>query len=507
MEGVPLFIVTAGLTAGLAAMLVSADIEQIKQNWTTRRCELPVMIMGNLFKPESFKGTASEYSSENMNFCIRQIAKGVMITLLAPVTALLGNQSSVLGVLDTSLNMMRTLLSNAMSSFGKLIDPFYRRFMLIGGNFRIIFQQFLSAMNRVFAISISQLLMGISAFVGMQNMVSFIIKVVMIIMGIIIAIFILLFFVLIPFLPMILTVIGILASVGLAVGGTEVFCFAPQTEVLLQNGLTKPIAKIQVGDKLPNGGTVEGILLTTRNPHIPMYNYNGIYVSGSHIVWENKQWITVASSEKGVQVPYDGERLYSLRTTSRDIFTKNLNGDILLFKDWEEIPEGDERTDSEWDILVQHLLGNTTINTTPSTTDPLFSPATFVIKDMRLVPLHTIQIGDFIGDNIKGDPTRVMGIYRGEVKMNPLYLKDKWHTDGVWWKQDENWLRNSEPTPQTKVDKVLVNGLHLITESGTFWVHSGTHSGTVRDFTEVGSDKLMEATEILLKILSEKPMP
>ena len=73
MEGVPLFIVTAGLTAGLAAMLVSADIEQIKQNWTTRRCDLPVMIMGNLFKPESFKGTASEYSSENMNFCIRQI--------------------------------------------------------------------------------------------------------------------------------------------------------------------------------------------------------------------------------------------------------------------------------------------------------------------------------------------------------------------------------------------------------------------------------------------------
>jgi hypothetical protein len=507
MEGVPLFIVTAGLTAGLAAMLVSADLEQIKQNWSTRRCDLPVMIMGTLFKPESFKGTASEFSSENMNFCVRQIAKGVMITLLAPVTALLGNQSSILGVLDTSLNMMRTLLSNAMSSFGKLIDPFYRRFMLIGGNFRIIFQQFLSAMNRVFAISISQLLMGISAFVGMQNMVSFIIKVVMIIMGIIIAIFILLFFVLIPFLPMILTVIGILASVGLAVGGTEVFCFAPQTEVLLINGLTKPIAQIQVGDKLAHGATVEGILLTTRNSNIPMYNYKGIFVSGSHIVWENKQWTPVASSEKGLQVSYDGERLYSLRTTSREIFAKNLNGDIILFKDWEEIPEGDERTDSEWDILVQHLLGNTTINTTPSTTDPLFSPATFVIKDMRLVPLHTIQIGDLIGLNSKGDPTRVMGIYRGNVLMNPFYIKEKWHTDGVWWKHDENWLRTPEPTPLIKVDKVLVHGLHLITESGTFWVHSGTHSGTVRDFTEVGSDKLMEATEILLKILSEKPMP
>lgn len=506
MEGVPLFIVTAGLTAGLAAMLVSADLEQIKQNWNTRRCDLPVMIMGKLFKPDSFNGSASEFSSENMNFCIRQIAKGVMITLLTPVTALLGNQSNVLGVLDTSLNMMRTLLANATKSFGKLIDPFYRRFMLIGGNFRIIFQQFLSAMNRVFAISISQLLMGISAFVGMQNVVSFIIKVVMIIMGIIIAIFILLFFVLAPFLPMILTVIGILASVGLTVGGTEVFCFAPQTEILLMNGLTKPIAQIQVGEKLVNGARVEGVLLTTRTPEIYMYDYNGICVSGSHLVWENKEWIPVFSSEKAVQVSYEGERLYSLRTTSRKIFTKNFNSRVILFKDWEEIPEGDEETDAEWDILVQQMLGNTIVRRTPSTTDPLFSPTCFVSKEMRLVPLHTIQIGDLIGINIRGDQTRVLGIYRGEVMMNPLYTKDKWHTDGVWWKRDENWLHSSEATPLVKVDKVFTQGLHLITDSGTFWVHSGTHSGTVRDFTEVGSEKLIEATEILLKILSEKPM-
>ena len=503
----PLFVVTAGLTAGLAAMLVSADIEQIKQNWNTRRCELPVMIMGNMFKSDSFKGTSSEFASENMNFCVRQLAKGVMITLLAPVTILLGNQSNVLGVLDTSLNMMRTLLSNAMSSFGKLIDPFYRRFMLIGGNFRIIFQQFLSAMNRVFAIAVSQLLMGITAFVGMQNVVSFIVKVVMIIMGIIIGIFILLFFVLIPFLPMILTVIGILASVGLAVGGTEVFCFSPQTEVYLSNGRTRPIAQIQVGDILMHGAKVEGVLLTTRNPDILMYDYKGIYVSGSHLVWENGAWISVAASEKGVQIPYEGERLYSLRTTSREIFAKNSNDDVILFKDWEEIPPGDEEVDAIWDILVQQILGNTIINAVPSTTDPLLSPNSFVSKDKRLVPLHTIQIGDLIGLNSKGDTTRVLGIYRGEVLMNPLHTKNKWSTDGVWWLRDGNWLRTADLKPFVKTEKVSIEGLHLITDSGTFWVHSGAYSGIVRDFTEVGSDNLIAATEVLLKKLNEKTAP
>lgn len=503
MEGAPLLIVTGGLIAGLAYMLVSSDIEEIKRNWTTRRCELPIMLMGKLFKQDSFQGTADTFASENMNFCVRQIAKGVMITLLSPVMALLGNQFNVMGVVDTSLNMMRTLLSNATSSFAKLIDPFYRRFMLIGGNFRVVFQQFYSAMNRVFAISLSQLLIGISAVVGMQNVVSFFLKVIMIIMGIIIAIFILLFFVMIPFLPMILTVIGILASVGLTVGGTEVFCFAPNTEIVLQNGYTKPISKIEVGERLVNGARVEGVIMTQRDPAISMYTYKGIYVSGSHLVWEN-MWIPVSSSKEAVEAHYIGERLYSLRTTSREIYAKNSSSNVILFKDWEEIPEGNEKIDAEWDKIVQAIIGNTTIYEETSTTDPLFSPNCFVSKDMRLVPLYTIQIGDVIGINIKGDKTRVIGIYRGEVLMNPLSIKEKWHTDGVWWKRENEWLHVRKQEIEAKTKKVPVQGLHLITEAGVFWVHSGTHSGTVRDFTEVGSENLIAATEFLLKRLNEK---
>jgi hypothetical protein len=505
MEGIPLFVTTLGLTAGLAFMLVSGDIQNIKENWDTRRCELPIMIMGSLFKPNSFEGSPSDFSTENMNFCTRQMAKSVLIMLLAPVTAILGNQSDVLGVLGNSLNMMRTLLSNATGSFGKLIEPFYRRFLLIGGNFRVVFQQFLSAMNRVFAIAISQLFMGISAVVGMQNVVSFVIKVVMIVMGVIIAIFILLFFVLAPFLPMILTVIGVLASVGVAVSGTEVFCFSPDTEILMANSVTKPISQIRAGDFLPHKGVVEGVLLTIRDPKIPMFSYKGVLVSGSHLVWENGKWIAVNRSEKAQKVYYEGERLYSLRTTSREIFAKSSSTyDIVLFKDWEEIPPGNDDLDADWDVLVQHILGNNHIEEIPSTTDPLFSPNCFVVKNSRLVPISTIQIGDLIGINMKGDKTRVLGIYTGQVIIDQTISQDKWHTDGVWWKRDRDWLH----TPTRAITKkVTAQGVHLITDSGVFWVHAGTHSGIVRDFTEVGSDKIVEATEMILSYLNEKPKP
>jgi len=311
--------------------------------------------------------------------------------------------------------------------------------------------------------------------------------------------------VLAPFLPMILTVIGILASVGVAVSGTEVFCFSPDTEIILANGLTKPISRIQVGDKLPNKGVVEGVLLTTRDPNLPMFSYKGINVSGSHLVWENKKWVAVSCSEKSQNVHYEGERLYSLRTTSREIFAKSPSTyEIILFKDWEEIPPGNDSLDKEWDILVQNMLGNTMIQETPSTTDPLFSPDCFVVKESRLVPISTIQIGDLIGINIKGDKTRVLGVYTGEVFMDPALVREKWHTDGVWWKREANWLHTAT---RNVIEKVVVQGIHLITDSGVFWVHAGTHSGIVRDFTEVGSDQIMEATEIILKSLNEKPKP
>ena len=136
--------------------------------------------------------------------------------------------------------------------------------------------------------------------------------------------------------------------------------------------------------------------------------------------------------------------------------------------------------------------------------DPLFSPDCFVVKESRLVPISTIQIGDLIGINTKGDKTRVLGVYTGEVFMDPACIYERWHTDGVWWKRDQNWLHTST---HTVTEKTAVQGIHLITDSGVFWVHAGTHSGIVRDFTEVGSDQIVEATEVILKSLNEKPKP
>ena len=501
MEAVPLFFTTIALTGGLAYLLTKSYRQEIMDNWTQRRCELPVMIMAGQYKPADDKRSASEFANENFTFCSRIMASSLFKLFLTPVFLLIGKNIDALGALDQSTNLMRALIATVMDGFAKIMDPFYRRFVLIGRQFGNGFSKMMSAMDRVFAIAVSAIFMGISATRATLNAVDFVIKIVIIIMGILIGIFILLFFVLFPLTPVILSTLAVLAAVGVGVAGSGVFCFDAGTEVCLDNGTTKPICKLQVGDRLLGNDSVEGILLTEREPNTPLYNYKGIVVSGSHIVWEEGQWKPVETARSSIPAQTLTQRLYSLRTSSRTMTTVcKQTGDTVLFRDWEEIQENDSITDAEWDKLIQQMLNTSTSEEPTSEEHPCFSASCCVEKEGGLiVPIGTIRIGDRIRDT-DGKTTRVLGVYTGLTHISKESLQTKWYTDGVWWK-NETW--GHRPVSRTTLQ--LVQGLHLITESGTFWIQTEDHSGLVRDFTEIGHKQLPETMDFLLKRLNEKP--
>lgn len=502
MEAVPLFFTTLALTGGLAYLLTKSYRQEIMANWNERRCELPIMIMAGQYKPPDDPREPTEFANDNFSFCSRTLAASLFKLILAPVFILIGKNIDALGVVDQSTNMFRTILATLMDGFAKIIEPFYRRFLLIGRQFANSFSKMMSAMDRVFGIAVSAIFMGISATRATLNAVDFVIKVVIIIMGILIGIFILLFFVLFPLTPVILSTLAVLAAVGVGVAGAGVFCFDAETEVCLDGGSTKPICKLQVGDRLVGNDCVEGILLTEREPNTTLFNYKGIVVSGSHLVWEDGAWKPVQTSRYALPIPHQTQRLYSLRTTSRTMTTfSKQTGATVLFRDWEEIQENDSITDAEWDRLVQEMLSNTTSDEPTSEEHPCFSPKCFVAKEGKLVPISTIRIGDIIRD-ADSKQTKVLGVYTGLTHISEEKLNTKWHTDGVWWKK-EKWGHRAVSRTNLK----LTQGVHLITESGTFWILTDDVSGCVRDFTEVGHTQLPETMDFLLQRLNEKPNP
>jgi hypothetical protein len=499
MDAVPLFLTTLGLTAGIAYILTRNNLQQIKSQWNQRRCELPVMIMANLFKPEDDPRTGGEFAQDNFEFCSRFFAKSVLQALLTPVFMIIGKQLDVTKVLEEALNLMRYAMAEAMNSFSKIIDPFYRRFMMIGYRFGFIFKKFMNSMERIYGIAVAAIYMGISLLRGVLNFKDFVIKVILIIMAILIAAIFFLFFILFPVMPVILTTIAVLASVGIGVAGAGAFCFAPETQVVLIDGTSIPICKVQVGQKLKDGGYIEGILLTEREAEVPLYDYKGIIVSGSHVVHEDTVWKSVESSNQAVPIVSTIGRLYSLRTSTRMMTCRSPVGEETLFRDWEEIPEGDTTTDAEWDVLVQKMLANDTITQEPSEQDPLLSMDLCVeLESGFKTPLSSVRIGDKILSGL-GGYTRVLGIYRG---MGYTSKETDWFTDGVWWLQGtSSWVHSSNGELQKGIQSI---GLHLITESGTFEVYGTSTSGCVRDFTEVGYKNLAKAMDFLLDRLNEK---
>jgi hypothetical protein len=502
MEAVPLFFTTLALTGGLAYLLTQNYRQEIMGNWSQRRCDLSIMVMAGQFKPSDDPREPSDFANDNFTFCARTMAASLFKLILAPVFLLIGKNIDALGAIDQSTNLMRTLISTLMDGFGKIMEPFYRRFLLVGRSFANGFARLMSAMERAFGIAVAMIFMGISTTRATLNAVDFVIKIVMIIFGILIGIFILLFFVLFPLTPVILSTLAVLSAVGIGVAGAGVFCFDAETEICLEDGLTKPICKLQLGDRLLGNDCVEGILLTEREPNTTLFNYKGIVVSGSHLVWEEGAWKPVESSRLALPVQHHTQRLYSLRTSSRTMTTFcKQTGATVLFRDWEEIQQNDSITDAEWDALVQQMLSNTTIDKTPSEEHPCFSPRCLVEKNGKIAPISTLRIGDVIRD-IDSKETRVLGVYIGLTHISEPLLYTKWHTDGVWWKK-QNWVHH----PVARENLKLTQGIHLLTESGTFWVSTEELSGGVRDFTEVGHTQLPETMNFLLKRLNEKPNP
>lgn len=475
------------LTVGLSFLMVSIDIESIKKSWSEKRCDLDILVTSFLYKPDEDPRSTSDFVGDNFNFCMKQSIQGFLKVLLTPLYGALGKQLGVTNGLIDVMNVLRSMKGEMMRSFQKLFDPVLDRFQKTGMAMSQNMQHMYSAMKRIGGVAIATVYLGMSLQVSIENWMGFIIKVVMIIMGIIAALFALLFFGLIPVIGILITTIAVLAEGGVNTGGLgSVFCFDPDTKVRLQNGTVKTIDRLTVNDILEDGGNVEGILRTTSTGE-QLYSLEGITVSGAHLVWseEKEDWIPVSESFLAIPVFLKPNYLVCLRTSTRNIVLRDRHGNHQIFRDWEELPLDVPGVDSFWNYLVTTILRGDTkilnqndVSTTP-TEDPLCgSRCEVIFSTGERVPISMVSIGDVVYS--ESGFTKVLGIYEGEAGMS----SPKALSDGVWIKRLENWIH---PSIQKGTKQ---RGFHLITQSGTFWIESESHSGFIRDFTEVGVENL-----------------
>ncbi len=475
----PFFLLTFGFLFGLGIMFASVDRQDVIANWDKRRCDVPVLIGGALYKPTSDTRSSLEFASDNFKFCMDKVVKEVFTTALNPILALFKQQIDFAIVIKEIQNGIQAMLANFFRGFSKILDGVFQRFMSVGFEFRRIFIEALQAMERAFGVAISTVFLGISTIVGIDNGVKFVIKVVIIILGILAGLMILLFFILLPVLPIIMTTIAVLVAggVGAAGGFSGTFCFAPGTKLATQRGSIR-IEKVALGDTLCDGGVIEGIL-RVNGSQTDLYELEDTIVSGDHLVYYEtlQKWILVKEHPQAIAVLKREPLLYCLNTSTRVIPIGTYK-----FRDWEELTPD---LQCDWNRLVANMLQGQAQETAEDY--PLLSGAWFVQTPEGRVNLRDVHLGTKILDETN-TYTKVLGIYEGLEQASSV--DTFWSTDSIWWKQG-TWKQ--EPVVSKLPYKKY--GFHLITDSGTFKIFKPGKETCVRDFTEVGCSRISETYE------------
>lgn len=507
-------VVTLTLTGAFVYLLVSTDVNEIMGNWDKKRCEVPIMLSGGMFKPKDDPRTSAQFSADNFQFCMKSVINNVLRAAMAPFYAITGKTIGALDSIDSPLNFFRGMLKRAVGVFSKYFDGLYKRYKATNFAFLAIQQHVTFAMGKVTAMVYSVIYLGLSAKTLTDNFIGFVIETLRYFLVILIAMYALLFFILFPVLPLILTTIAILASEGIGVPGSGAFCIDPDAKIVMADGTFKPLGKVRVGDYLAGKkNRVEGVLVVTRDTE-PCVSIDGVVMSGSHRVYYEEKWVLANTHPRAQPILASSSiptTLICLNTSAHTVPISTEAHGILLASDWEEVdtPKGRK----VWiDLVNMSLNGGTTMVTRYPTTPPLVSPNVKVThKTKGIVPISKITCGDEIL-TAEGKFTRVRGIYTGIIKTE--HIKDpEWISDGVWslitdkvWStmtgvsaDGSNLEMNSE-----EEEPMYPRGCFLVTDAETFVIHLKGKNRLVRDFTEVGASKIDQTYEFLESFIGSR---
>lgn len=501
---------TLVLTGLFSYILIRTDIDAIKNDWANRRCEFPVMVMAGILNPPQSGKTGMEYATDNFSFCTQKGIQDVLKLAFAPLYAVMGQQTNVMGSLAGPMNNVRATLKRMMGSFAKLMDTQMRRYNLVNASILKTWNHLLFSFGRIQSIFYSIVYFGLSMNAMIQNTLDLTYRAVLVFIGIMVAMIILLFFVLFPFIPLILTTITVLVAVGVgsASGMAGAFCINPDATVILADGSKKSLRTVNLGDKLATDSVTESEnivtgILEADATRIPLVSIDGVLMSESHRVQHAGNWILAKEHPDAKKQPLTSlPRLICLNTTAHQVTIETESGNSLQVGDWEEVSDKEGR--KAWIDAVQLSLNQLQLPVVNyPTAPPLASPAALVIdKHSGLVPIAKVLIGDFIkGSN--GLYTRVNGIYRGHFKAGTPKSPD-WISDGVWMQEGgQRWTTASSGLAAADQGE-LVEGVFLITEDETFVLHLNGTKVLVRDFTEIGARQIDQTYEMLEAHMNKK---
>lgn len=259
--------------------------------------------------------------------------------------------------------------------------------------------------------------------------------------------------------------------------------------------IVRNICDVDIGDRLSNGSIVIAKHKFANNGYL--FNYYGIYVSGSHLVFEGGIWKRVDETEAAVKTNSKPDYVYSLSTHNNQIVIND-----ILFRDFSET--NNRLVNYQVNFKILECLNNNseTIQSYPSKylEHGFASDTKVIMNDNTIESIENIHIGDILKNN---------NVVIGKVELyTPLFTlynyKNYILTSNMKVYEEDNWI-NIE---LSKIAKPIKNeGLHrivnLITQGNIIPVINNDGMEVFRDYLEYDNPEVYREIEELSKNTSE----
>tara|TARA_B100000575_G_C23143394_1_gene666289 strand:+ start:10656 stop:12161 length:1506 start_codon:yes stop_codon:yes gene_type:complete len=269
-------------------------------------------------------------------------------------------------------------------------------------------------------------------------------------------------------------------------------CFPGDTKIDMPNNKTKCIKDIEIGERIKNN-TIVGKLYV--KPHIARtYNYNGIIVSGSHLVFEDDKWVRVEDSKNGI-IESKYTELYCLITDNNTIY---ING--IKFRDYQETNDRDIQLTTNYAFAKQINMNMGCIKTPDDLNHCYywgFCKNTFIQIDRSPVPIVDIINNPDNYPSIRGvvkiESPFIIYNYKGILVSGNTLVYEK----NIWVRVFQSPISIKQGTCNTLY--------HIISDDNLVTAVSKEGSSVFRDFIEsnnnVVNDKIDKLVENRLNIM------
>lgn len=441
------------------------NYEEVKKNWVAYRCNPMYMPFTSMFSETP--------ASENFKYCIDSFSSEVFARATEPVYQVFGMFADILFKFIEDIQHFLTYLAGmdsfifsfADTVFGKIFNTM-STFLLQMGHIKDIFSRIAS--SAYYSVFIIQTLVD---FVwSMFNLMMAMIKAVVIMvfaLGLILAIFY-------PVVLAFLLPIGALFGIG--------FCFDPNTLVQTNRGII-PISSVVLGDDL-NGSKVTGLFHVICPPSVDLYWYNGVLVSGRHLVNHRGTWMYVSETgspkHSGPRPPY----LVCLNTSNNLIQIGE-----STFRDYEEVSDLDSLRKIEKLAFGRYTYSDSAIG---------LHPKTLVKRRGAFVSVNSLRLGETIDDG------KVVGVIRLDASDVEWYDIDGCIMSGsqpVFY--DDRIQLAKEVGKQVEIGDMPYSVQIIIdNELGYFNIHNKI---LVRDYPDSHNGEILERIqEVVLSALRKK---